>query len=242
MVEKNKLLVLIGEAAQQEKMFIASLTDEDRSPVGTPNNWAIKDVFAHIAAWKDIMSQRFLAARGEQEPPSYDDLDIFNAQLFERHREESWQEVQDYLEMANRQLLEQVRLVDEDDLLDAERFPWLNGRSLWKRAIHSGYYHPVGHIASLYHERGEKGVGSQLMEAVTRKLLDLEPSTSWHGQTLYNLACFYALNGEKSKSLENLERAFSLSPDIIEWSKQDADLESLWDDPRYQSLVDRSGK
>lgn len=242
MDEKQKLIELIRKAGQEETKFIATLTDDDRSAVGSSHSWAVKDQFAHIAAWVEVMSHRFMAASGEQEPPpAYDDLNDFNEQLFQRHRGKTWQEVLDYLDLANSQLLEQVHQVDEQNLVDAERYPWLGGRSLWKRTIHNGYYHPMGHIAALYHERGEETLGNQLMEAVTQELLDLDASTSWQGQTLYNLACFYALNGESEKSLENLAQAFSLAPDIIEWSQKDTDLESLWQDPRFLALVDRAG-
>jgi hypothetical protein len=234
---KNKLLDLIGIAYKEEVDFVATLNDEDRSATGTSQNWAIKDVLAHSAAWKVMMSERFIAARGNHEPPSYDDLDVLNEELFRRHRKKSWQEVEAFIEQANRQLLEQVRLVDEEVLVDPERYTWLKGRSLWKRTIHNGYFHPMGHVAFLYSERGDKEIGNQLMEEATRILLTLDESAAWQGQSLYNLACFYALSGEKSKALENLSQCFSLNPDIIEWSKQDTDLESLWDDPAYLALV-----
>ena len=78
------------------------------------------------------------------------------------------------------------------------------------------------------------------MDDVTRNSLTLDESTSWQGQALYNLACFYALSGEKDKSLENLSKAFSLRPDMIEWSKEDTDLASLWDEPAFLALADQS--
>lgn len=237
---KNELLNLIRKTYQQESNFIASLNEDDRTAIGSSQNWAIKDVLAHSATWKDMMSERIIAARDNQEPPSYDDLDVFNEELFQRHREKSWQEVEDFMEQANRQLIEQVQLTDEEVLVDSDRYAWLKGRSLSKRTIHNGYYHPMGHIAFLYSERGDKEIGNQLMEEVTQTLLTLDESAAWQGQTIFNLACYYALSGEKSKALENLSQCFSLSPDIIEWSKQDTDLESLWEDPSYLALIEHT--
>ena len=75
------------------------------------------------------------------------------------------------------------------------------------------------------------------MEDATRMVVSLEDSSARKGQHIYNLACYYTLSGDQDSSLENLEQAFSLNSDIIEWSKKDTDLDSLWDDPRYISLV-----
>lgn len=61
----------------------------------------------------------------------------------------------------------------------------------------------------------------------------------------YNLACTYALLGEKQRALELLERdlkevrtsAGALNKQK-EWARDDPDLESLWDDPRFQWLTE----
>jgi len=234
---KNILIELVQKSFRDELNFISRSDHEQLNAVGTKDHWASKDVIAHNAAWKVMMSEALIATMGNQEPPSYDDLDAFNEEIFQRHQKKSWKEVKDFMEMTNLQLLEQIHLVDEEILLDPERYDWLKGRSLWKRTIHNGYFHPLGHIAFLYSERGDSELGNQLMEEITHTLLDLDESSPWQGQCLYNLACYYALSGEKEKSIENLSQAFSLSSDIIEWSQTDTDLESIWDDPGYRALV-----
>jgi len=61
----------------------------------------------------------------------------------------------------------------------------------------------------------------------------------------YNLACTYALLGEKQRALELLERDLKevrTSAGALkkqkEWAREDPDLESLWDDPRFQWLTE----
>lgn len=237
---KNRLLDLLRMAYEEEMNFNATLNDEDRSVSGSSDNWAIKDVIVHNSVWKVIMSERFIASMSGSNPRSYDDYDTENEKIYQRHREESWESVAKFQEGAYRQLVEQVELAAEDDLVDADRFAWLKGLSLRKRTFHIGYFHPLWHLALLNIERGESERGFQMMEEVTRTSLTLDESPPWQGQSLYNLACFYALSGEKDKSLENLSQSFTLSPDMIEWSKEDTDLVSLWDEPGYKVLVDRS--
>ena len=72
-------------------------------------------------------------------------------------------------------------------------------------------------------------------------LISLSEESPFVGTYAYNLACFYALGGEKEQALKRLRQAFELRPDLIEWSKQDSDLDSLRDDPGYVALLDSSG-
>ena len=53
---------------------------------------------------------------------------------------------------------------------------------------------------------------------------------------IYDLACVEALAGERETALQHLQQALQ-SPRLREWAKQDADLDSLRDDPRFTALV-----
>jgi tetratricopeptide (TPR) repeat protein len=55
--------------------------------------------------------------------------------------------------------------------------------------------------------------------------------------TLYNLACSYALMGESGRALDCLERANLRGMSIADWAENDSDLDSLHDDPRFQALM-----
>jgi hypothetical protein len=58
------------------------------------------------------------------------------------------------------------------------------------------------------------------------------------GEALYNLACFYAVNGQADQALALLPEALRLQPDVVEWSKEDPDLVSLHGLPAYQALYE----
>jgi TolB-like protein/Flp pilus assembly protein TadD len=55
--------------------------------------------------------------------------------------------------------------------------------------------------------------------------------------TLYNLACGYAIMGEPDRALDCLERANLHGMSIAEWAENDSDLVSLHDDPRFRELM-----
>ena len=64
----------------------------------------------------------------------------------------------------------------------------------------------------------------------------LDNAQSWQGTTLYNLACFYALNNQPRPAMQKLRQALKLNPDLIAWSKEDSDLDALRALPEYQAL------
>ena len=55
--------------------------------------------------------------------------------------------------------------------------------------------------------------------------------------TLYNVACSYALLGKASSALDCLERASLQGSTIAEWAENDSDLASLHADPRFHILM-----
>jgi hypothetical protein len=236
---KRKLLELVEEARQREIKFIAEMGEDERKQQGTFQEWSAKDELVHIGAWKGIMCERFRAFQAEQTPPAFDDWDTVNDEIFKRHEGDSWTEAVDYLELSYQQMVEQIHALSEDGLMDGQRFPWLRGRSLFRQTIHNGYFHPQGHIAFWYSKRGDPERGTRVMEQVTSQMLSLDESPAWHGQAIYNLACYYAINGESEEAIDRLAQAFVLSPDIVEWSKEDSDLVSLWENPGYLELVEK---
>ena len=233
---KAKLVDLLQRAHEEERTFFASLSNDECSAMGTPECWSVKDVVAHLAEWKARMGQRLAAARRNETPPKYDDVDKANSEIFEQYRHQPWNDVLKALERAHGELVEQTRAMLEDDLVDAERFPWQEGRPLWRSIVGSGCSHPVQHLAQLYLERGERDDATRIQETAAEWLASLDDSPGWQGVTIYNLACHYALCGEREKAIAKLGEALQLNPDLVEWSKQDPDLASIREEPAYRSL------
>ncbi len=57
--------------------------------------------------------------------------------------------------------------------------------------------------------------------------------------TLYNVACGYALVGESEQALDCLERASIRGMAIADWAENDSDLASLRNEPRFRQLIAR---
>jgi adenylate cyclase len=57
--------------------------------------------------------------------------------------------------------------------------------------------------------------------------------------TAYNLACAFAILGDRERALELLDRATQRGRGNLAWIEQDPDLDSLRGDPRFETIVDR---
>jgi len=74
----------------------------------------------------------------------------------------------------------------------------------------------------------EKGLEMDL------KLSCIKPE---HKLVRYNLACSYALTGQKDQALLNLHKAVELGYSDVEQLRQDKDLDAIKSDPRFQHLI-----
>lgn len=72
--------------------------------------------------------------------------------------------------------------------------------------------------------------------ALYEKVIDLGGPSSG---MVYNLACVYALAGDKDRALAALDRAISLGFADVNHLNSDSDLESLHADPRWKTKLDR---
>ena len=75
---------------------------------------------------------------------------------------------------------------------------------------------------------GQKAI-EVLSEYIAKKERAQQPDSDV-GDAYYNLACYFALDGQNFLAVENLKRAISLHPDNIEAAKVDPDLSSIRQD------------
>jgi tetratricopeptide (TPR) repeat protein len=86
-------------------------------------------------------------------------------------------------------------------------------------------------MAAVAHSRlGDRQEGLTSAE----RALDADPEDA---AVLYNVACFYALEGEPDSALACLERAATAGFAHPEWIEHDPDLDSIRDDPRFRALM-----
>jgi len=232
---KNRLTELLHESRRMYDQFVASLSESDRAAVGTPEQWSAKDNMAHILSWIERQNMRIAAAKDLEEPPNFDDFQSLNERTFADRKDWSRAEVTTRFNHALDMLIANVQEFSETDLTDPQRYPWMQGRAMWRSILGNGYAHPIEHYSNYYVEKGDMARAEQMQQAAVAAWEGFGSDVD-RGNGLYNLACFYAKTGQSDKALKLLPDALRLNPGLVEWSKEDTDLVPLHAEPAYQAL------
>ena len=230
------LIQLLERTREEEELYIARLSLQEREQPGRVDGWSAKDLMAHLAAWRLREADRLETAHGDGTRSPDAEPDTENARIWAEYAGKTWDEVRQALALGHRRLVDSVQALTDDELTDPERFAWQSGQPLWRGVVGNGCTHPVMHLADAYVKRAQADYAATMMEDVSTRLAELEDAPRWIGVVRYNLACFYALAGEKARGIDLLREALQLHPGLTEWSKEDPDLASLRGMPDYDRL------
>jgi hypothetical protein len=126
--------------------LLAEIGEEHMTQPGVAGEWSIKDVVAHLTAWRRRTVGRFQAAlRHEPSPPppwpsQLQTDDEINAWFYAADRDRSLADVLNESRDVFQQLVETLAAFPEADLQDPTRFPWLEGEPL-SGAAFFGHFH-----------------------------------------------------------------------------------------------------
>lgn len=233
---KPQLIDMLNHGYADETQMIASLSDAQRAEEGTLTHWSVKDLVSHLNYWRGLMLMRLQALQRGEMPISTPNFLELNDENFQATRYLTWAET---LESSQRTLDDLISIVEsfsENDLTDPERYEWRRGEALWTIIRSNAYDHPEAHIAQYYFEQGNHAKAMELQSQLADLISRVDPSPRSRGTAIYNFACFLALNGEPTKAIENLRESFILRPDLLEFSKEDPDLNSLRELSEYRAL------
>jgi hypothetical protein len=208
----------------------------ERTAVGSPQDWAAKDLLAHVTTWRERGAEELEAARHGPLPPESQEFDEANRVIFEQNRDQPWEVLLRRAKESWQAYSTHLGRLNEAELLagGTEAQP---GRPLWRRITVDAGNHPMLHYAEFSRLHGRADSGTRWMASLTPLLLAVDPSSEWHGVVHYNLACHFALSGHPEPALESLRQSLELNPGLRQWSRQDADLASLHNNPIFIDLA-----
>lgn len=230
---KTRLIQLLDLSRSFQQQLIADLDPVARTADGTWENWSVKDELAHVIAWQLNSLARIAAFRHAEPIPDFSDYHSINRSIYDTNRDRTLAEIVAEGDRAYADFVALIQSTSEDELTRPVRFSAQEPSSLVAQIMGNGFEHPVVHYADYCRRRGDLTKATQVYEASVAAVADWP---EWHGTARYNLACFYALNGQADQAVAELRAALRLRPDLLEWSKQDTDLVSLRELEAYQAL------
>ncbi len=159
MNDKQHILRTLREEFNRWEALLASLSEEQITAPQLPANWSIKDVIAHLRAWQQRSIARLEAALLNRAPeyatwPAQFDPEAegqphqLNAWLYETYRDQPWSSVHGNWRAGFLRFLELGAAIPEKDLLDAGRYPWMEGQPL-AFTLQASYAHHQEHAEYL---------------------------------------------------------------------------------------------
>jgi len=234
---KSKLIAVIERGEADQAALVAELSDADKAAVGEPDHWAVKDQIAHLNFWRERTLRRLIAVRDGTEPPGPSpDFQPENERNFANQQHTPWSEIIAESDRLFRETKQVILQLSDAQLTE----PVIIGTAeikLSERVVSDFMEHPAEHLTQLYRERSEVA-RAEAQEGATVEVIGelFGKNNTMYGYAIYNLGCFYARNGEMERAIAAVGEALPLIPSLVEWSRQDSDLDSLRNIPAFQAL------
>jgi tetratricopeptide (TPR) repeat protein len=115
----------------------------------------------------------------------------------------------------------------------SEAREWKEAAAAWQRVVEAN---PVN--AGFWNSLADAAYGNKdYRRAISAYEKALELGAGFPSNAAYNIACCYALLGEKEQALTWLQKSFDMGFRNLAHSQTDSDLLSLHDDPRFKKIV-----
>lgn len=209
-----------------ERDLFAAIPAGMREASGAIGEWSVKDVWAHLAAWRAVEARRIAARAGDvdprhaSDPPTTEPVDASNATLQLQHADWTWDAVAAEASASVDALIAAIERSSTDVLCECD-----DGSVAGIGA--NGVNHAVGHLPEISDLAGDRARFDAFADQVEATLGSghLPPRDS--GVLLYNIACARALSGELDDARRLLRSAFARRHDLAELAKGDPDLIAL---------------
>jgi len=132
-MRRAELVEQLNSENEEWKTLLAEIGEDRMEEPGVAGAWSIKDVVAHLTAWRRRTVGRLEAvAQGRPEPPhewpaELHEDDEINAWFHERDRDKSVRQTLAESRGVFDQLVSAIEKMPEDTLDHPERFPWMQG-------------------------------------------------------------------------------------------------------------------
>jgi hypothetical protein len=232
---------LLGFAAMEEEVLLTTALSGSTAEAGNERRWAAVPTVAHNTEFKAQQAERVAAVLAGREPPLFDDIDHGSGPVYAAYAGLADGAVVAESRRVTGALLDGVRALPEEDLLDPARHAWLRGRALWLQIVVRGFWHPTGHVGEYYLRHGQPERAVALHEQALAIARYLGAPDQAAGMAAYSLAGAQAVSGLTAEAGRTLAAAIALNPDVRANAERDPDLMALRDSGQLTAILAASG-
>lgn len=162
---KKQSIALLTEMFNKWNDKLAILTDNQASNLSFHANRSIKDDVSHLWLWQRISNARMEAAVTNKspnldwwpkkfDPESETDLIKINDWIYQSNKDKPWSNVYNDWKDGFLRLINLANQINENDLLNTSKFPWLKGYPLIA-VLFGSYDHHREHFEKLTSDKRE---------------------------------------------------------------------------------------
>jgi hypothetical protein len=145
---KEELLESIRTTRELLDKKFSRLTPEQMVWPGSMDDWSVKDILAHLVDWEQRFIEWYRAGQKGEIPdtpaPGYTwrELPRLNQKGFEKHKNETLQNVLERYKKSYLEIFELVEGMEEQEIFEVEYYEWTGDSSLlpWIAANTSSHY------------------------------------------------------------------------------------------------------
>jgi hypothetical protein len=235
MIAKEQLISIIETTIQEYRGLEVTFPADALEKKGSLKQWALRDDVIHCAYYIQQFADRLAWPRDHAKVDGSDYLKV-NDDVWAAHQTESWSQTMTMLEDACRAVIAGLEKLTDEELNDGATFTWMGGQSVAQYIPGLVFTHGLMHIQYALLREGMTKAAIENADMAYRMIEPLDTSEAGRGRNLYNKACSYALAGHRAEAIPMVREAVKLAPSLLEWSKQDSDLDGLRDDPQFVAI------
>ena len=143
---KDQLLSALQNEQAGWKRLLDDIGEARMTEPGVAGEWSIKDIVAHLTGWRRRTVGRFQAAlKHEPEPappwpPHLQTDDEINAWIYAANRDRPLADILQESDVVFQQLVDTFSAFPEAELLDPNRFGWMEGEPLSGAAFFAHFH------------------------------------------------------------------------------------------------------
>jgi len=238
MALKDQLIELVEYMQIQMIGFPNFLTKEQLEATGKVDSWSAKDNLFHCLFWAGNQLEILeTLEKGEKwQDPENNDFEVINKDMFPQFESKSWEDGREMTEEKYQGVRNYLGRIDNDALqvIREER-----ENPIWREILGMYVTHPMIHLWEQLTEAGKVDTVADIFgDKYHEMLLGLDDSDQFRGGVFYNQACLLALTDKLNEAATVLGKALKLTPALIDWSKEDSDLDALRELPEFKALYD----
>ena len=152
-MNKKEVRAALEDSHERLTEAIEGLSEAEMVEPGAAGDWSIKDLLAHLSRWEAEVVKLLWQAQQGLRPTglltSDESTDAVNARWQQEDQDRPLERILQDFHGVREQTLRRLEHFTDKDLVDPNRYPWLEGKPLWEWIAPDSFGHDLEHLRDI---------------------------------------------------------------------------------------------